>query len=124
MRAVELGVLVPPAAQTTESATRRSWRRRAAWRLGAAAIASTATWLVAGGVRVTGHPDALLLVAVGGAACFAVIAFVVALGRDRDAAARPLWQLAALIVLLPLVLWGWKSGWSAALPATLQCWAG
>jgi hypothetical protein len=93
------------------ASTRTAESLRAAWLLGCAVAASIATYLVLGGVRITGRPISLVVGTVLG---------VVARGRAMSGRASA-W-LTTVALLSPLALFGWKLWWSLQYEGGLDRW--
>jgi Negative regulator of sigma F len=111
--------------QRTPSPTRGQARRRAALLYPAALLVLGAIFAYAYAPRAAGsqlfgdgsfdrRPQALVLGTLAGAALVAGLALWAALGRGRSALGRPLGWLAIVALATPVVLLGWKVGWTSA----------
>lgn len=110
------------ALRQTPSPTRRAWLARSAGLLALGVAVALAIFGVAGGLRPGPRPPDLILETAVGAACIAALALVGATGRGVHGLGRPRWQLILMIVAIPLLLLGWKVGWSAQDPDMMAQW--
>lgn len=104
------------------SPTRGAWQVRAAWIVALSLAISLAIFLDAGGIRAAPRPPELIVVTASGAAFFAALALVGALGRGALGLGRPRPTLLALMIGTPLLLLAWKWGWSMGDPANMVPW--
>jgi hypothetical protein len=104
------------------ASTRAVESRRAAWLLGAAVAASIATYLVVGGVRITGRPMSLVSGTVAGTALIALLTLWSIVGRGRAMSGRASAWLTTIALVSPLALFAWKLFWSVQFEGGLDRW--
>jgi hypothetical protein len=104
------------------ASTRTAESLRAAWLLGCAVAASIATYLVLGGVRITGRPISLVVGTVLGTALIAALTLWGVVARGRAMSGRASAWLTTVALLSPLALFGWKLWWSLQYEGGLDRW--
>lgn len=104
------------------STNSRVWRRRVVLGLGLALTLSLLIFGYVGALRPAPRTPGLILATSLGAGCVAALAFFVALGRGGSAVGRPRRVLLLLVLAVPLLLFGWKLGWSRLDPAMMASW--
>jgi hypothetical protein len=120
MLPVDLKARVLAATAQERAATRRQVVRRETLLLVGSLTAQLVIFLAFGGLRLDGRASTCALgTAVGGALIAATAAWI-SLQRGRSMLGRPRMWLLAVIVLVPLALFGWKIWWSAQYAGALE----
>ena len=104
------------------SPTRAIAARRSAGMLAGATLASIAIWIVAGGIRPTGRPLALIAATSLGAVAIAAGAVALAVRRGRSMLGRPAPLLLAVVLATPLALLAWKAEISSSFTGMTVPW--
>jgi hypothetical protein len=113
MLPVDLKARVLAAAAEERAPTRQQVIRRETLLLVGSLTAQLVIFLAFGGVRLDGRASPCMLGTAIGGALIAGAAAWISLQRGRSMLGRPRAWLIAVIVLVPVVLFGWKIWWSA-----------
>jgi hypothetical protein len=124
MPSEDLKMRLMRAVEATPASTRAVESKTAKMLVGGALLASLASFLIYGGVRVTGRPPSLVIGTVAGTAVIAALSIWAMMGRGRAMTGRASNWLTAAAIASPIALFAWKILWTAQFERGLEPWQG